>query len=42
MIETTQGNIGGKGFSKREILGAKLARKVQGRIRQPPSDRFNK
>ena len=35
MIETIQGNMEGKGFSKREILAAKLARETHGLIGHP-------
>ena len=40
MIETIQGNIEGKGFSRREILDAKLARETQCLIGHPPSAEF--
>ena len=40
MIETIQGNIEGKGFSRREVLDAKLARKTQGLIGHPATAEF--
>ena len=42
VTETIHGNVEGKGFSKREILAAKLARETQGLIGHPPNAEFKR